>query len=87
MKDKSSISKAQSYIDIGEFWDTHDLADYWDQTESAEFEVDILSEITYYALDRKLPEDVRSLARKRGRIGRYTAKSMGAGEVAADILM
>ena len=66
MKDKSSISKAQSYIDIGEFWDTHDLADYWDQTEPAEFEVDILSEITYYALDRKLSEDVRALARKRG---------------------
>ena len=32
MRGKSSISKAQSYTDIGEFWDTHDLADYWDQT-------------------------------------------------------
>ena len=66
MKDKSSISEAQSYRDIGEFWDTHDLADYWDRTEPAEFDVDVLSEITYYALDRKLSEDVRSLARKRG---------------------
>ena len=66
MKDKSSISEAQSYMDIGEFWDTHDLADYWDRTEPAEFEVDVLSEITYYALDRKLSEDVRALARKRG---------------------
>jgi len=66
MKNESSISKAQSYIDIGEFWDTYDLADYWEQTEPAEFEVDVLSEITYYALDRKLSEDVRSLARKRG---------------------
>lgn len=66
MKNESSISKAQSYIDIGEFWDTHDIADYWDRTEPAEFEVDVLSEITYYALDRKLSEDVRSLARKRG---------------------
>jgi len=66
MKNESSISKAQSYVDIGEFWDTHDLADYCDRTEPAEFEVDVLSEITYYALDRKLLEDVRSLARKRG---------------------
>jgi hypothetical protein len=66
MRDNSSISEAQSYTDIGEFWDTHDLADYWDRTEPAEFEVDILSEITYYALDSKLSEDVRSLARKRG---------------------
>ena len=66
MKDKSSISEAKSYRDIGKFWDTRDLADYWDRTEPAEFEVDVLSEITYYALDRKLSEDVRSLARKRG---------------------
>jgi len=66
MRGKSSISKAQSYTDIGEFWDTHDLADYWDQTEPAEFEVGVLSEMTYYALDRELSEEVRSLARKRG---------------------
>ncbi|MBA1343175.1 MAG: hypothetical protein C5S52_06215 [ANME-2 cluster archaeon] len=66
MRNRSSISEAQSYRDIGEFWDTHDLADHWDQTEPAEFEVDILSEITYYALDSKLSEAVRSLARKRG---------------------
>ena len=66
MRNRSSISEAQSYRDIGEFWDTHDLADHWDQTEPAEFEVDILSEITYYALDRKLSEAVRPLARKRG---------------------
>ena len=66
MRNRSSISETQSYRDIGEFWDTHDLADHWDQTEPAEFEVDILSEITYYALDSKLSEAVRSLARKRG---------------------
>ncbi|MEA1864446.1 MAG: CopG family antitoxin [Euryarchaeota archaeon] len=66
MRGKSSISKAQSYTDIGKFWDTRDLADYWDQTEPAEFEVDVLSEMTYYALDRELSEEVRSLARKRG---------------------
>lgn len=36
---KSSISKARSYREIGEFWDEHDLGDHWDQTEPAEFEV------------------------------------------------
>ncbi len=25
---------------ITEFWETHSLADYWDQTEPAEFEFD-----------------------------------------------
>lgn len=65
-KSKSSLSKARSYKEIGEFWDTHDLADFWDRTKSARFEVDIESEVTYYALDSKLSKKVRSIAKKRG---------------------
>lgn len=38
---KTSISKASSYAEIGEFWDTHDLSDYWEQTKPAEFEVEV----------------------------------------------
>ena len=30
--------------EIGEFWDTHDLADYWDETEEVEFQIDLKSE-------------------------------------------
>jgi len=37
----SSISKADSYEAIGEFWDTHSSADYWDQGYEVEFEVTI----------------------------------------------
>lgn len=65
-KNRSSISKARSYKEIGEFWDTHDLADYWDQTKPVEFEVDIQSEVTYYALDNALSRRVRAIARQRG---------------------
>ena len=65
-KSRSSISKAESYKEIGEFWDTHDLADYWEQTELAEFEVDIRSEVTYYALDNTLSARVRAIAKQRG---------------------
>lgn len=63
---KSSVSKAQSYQEIGEFWDTHDLAEYWDRTHPVEFEVDIQSEVTYFPLDNALSGKVRSLAAKRG---------------------
>jgi len=63
---KSSISKAKSYKEIGEFWDTHDLIDFWDQTKRVEFEVGIESEITYCSLDKKLAEEVQSIAQKRG---------------------
>ncbi len=33
-KHKSSISQAMSYKEIGAFWDTHDLADFWDKTKN-----------------------------------------------------
>lgn len=36
---KSSISKATSYEEIGEFWDTHGVTDYWELTEPCEFTV------------------------------------------------
>ncbi len=65
-EDKNSISKAKSYSEIGEFWDTHDLSDFWSQTKEVEFEVDVNSEITYYALDKKLSEQIQSIAQKRG---------------------
>jgi hypothetical protein len=37
--EQSSISQARSLEEIAEFWDTHSLADYWDQTHEVEFEV------------------------------------------------
>ncbi|MCJ7577307.1 MAG: BrnA antitoxin family protein [candidate division Zixibacteria bacterium] len=64
-KSKNSLSKAISYKEIGDFWDTHDLTGFWDRTKSAKFEVDIHSEVTYYALDSKLSEKVRSIAGKK----------------------
>jgi len=35
----TSISKARTIEEIAEFWDTHSLADYWDQTYEVQFEV------------------------------------------------
>jgi hypothetical protein len=63
---KSTISQASSYKEIGDFWDTHDLADYWDQTEPVDFEVGIQSEVTYYALDKKLSQMLSEVAEERG---------------------
>ncbi len=62
MDEKSSISQAQSYKEIAEFWDTHDVADYWDQTEPVEFEVDIQSEARYYPLETTLAASVAKIA-------------------------
>ncbi len=38
-KNKASISKAGTLEEIGEFWDNHSLADYWEQTETVEFKI------------------------------------------------
>lgn len=63
---KSSISQAQSYREIGEFWDTHDLVDYWEQTKPVEFEVNIRSEARYCALESTLAARMAEIAWQRG---------------------
>jgi hypothetical protein len=65
-RNKSSISKASTYEEIGEFWDTHDLTDYWDQTKPVEFEVELQSETTLFAIESGLSSRIRELAIQRG---------------------
>ena len=65
-KSKSTISKASTYQEIGDFWDTHDLSDYWDQTKPIEFEVDIQSEAIYYPVEPRLSAQISSIAKQRG---------------------
>ncbi len=63
---RSSISQGVSYKEIAEFWDSHDLPEYWDALEPAEFEVDIQGETTYYPLEASLSAMLRSVARGKG---------------------
>jgi hypothetical protein len=65
-KGKSSISKANSYEEIAEFWDTHSLSDYWDQLEPVEFEFDIQSIKICYDIDEKLSKIIRMNSKRRG---------------------
>ncbi|OGP54497.1 MAG: hypothetical protein A2W73_02900 [Deltaproteobacteria bacterium RIFCSPLOWO2_12_55_13] len=65
-KNKTSISKARSYAEIGEFWDEHDLSDFWGKTRKVTFDVEIESEVTYYPIEKTLSEKIQLLARKRG---------------------
>ncbi|NIR47219.1 hypothetical protein GWO43_01870 [candidate division KSB1 bacterium] len=65
-KNKSSISEAKSYEEIAEFWDEHDLTDYWDKTKEVTFDVEIETERIYYGIDNKLAEEIEALAKHRG---------------------
>ena len=65
-KNKSSISKAQSYAEIGKFWYEHDLSDYWSNTRRVKFDVVLEPEATYYPVSKDLAEEIKSVARKKG---------------------
>ena len=63
---KSSISAARAYRDIGEFWDKHDLSDFWGKTRRVRVDVDIESEVTYYPIEQNLSKKIQLLARRQG---------------------
>ncbi len=65
-ENKTTISKANSYHEIGEYWDAHDLSEVWDKTEEIKFEVDLQSDVFYYAVETSLSSKLHSIAEKRG---------------------
>ena len=65
-ENKNTISQAESYREIAEFWDAHSLAEFWEQTEPVEFKVDIQSEATYYPLERQLSQQLAQAAYEHG---------------------
>jgi hypothetical protein len=65
-KGKSSISKARSYVEIGDYWDEHDLNEVWRKTKKVTFDVVLEPEATYYPVEKDLSEKIQSVARKQG---------------------
>ncbi len=56
----------KSIEEAAEFWDSHDLADYWDLTREAEFDVDIQRRVFLTALEPELAKKLSECARKQG---------------------
>ncbi len=65
MSDKTPVSNAHTYQEIGAFWDEHDATEFGEQIE-IEVEVNIVSQCRYYPLDKELSVQIREIARKRG---------------------
>ncbi len=65
-KNKSSISKAETYKEIGEFWDKNDLTDFWEQIEPVEFEIEIESQTTYFPVETNLSTKLVAVAKRHG---------------------
>lgn len=50
----------------GEFWDTHSLADYWDETKEAHFEVDLRQRVYFVPIEKNLADGVAKRATAQG---------------------
>lgn len=56
----------ESIEEFQEFWDTHSSADYEEQMEDVEVDIDIRSSRVYCAVAKDLLEQVRAQARRQG---------------------
>lgn len=61
----TGVSKTRTVEELGDFWDSHSLADYWDQTREAEFEVRALRR-RRVTLDPQVYTEIEAQARIRG---------------------
>jgi len=52
--------------EAADFWETHDLADYWDVTQEAHFEVDIQRRVFLTALEPQLAKKLTDVAHRQG---------------------
>jgi hypothetical protein len=50
----------------GNFWDTHNLSDYWDQTSEAHFEVNLDRQVILVPLEQNVAHQLASVARRQG---------------------
>ncbi len=65
MSDKTPVSNASTYQEIGAFWDEHDSTEFGEQSD-ANFLVNISSQRRYYPLDRDLSFEIRRIAKQHG---------------------
>jgi len=61
----TSISRASTLAEIGDYWDTHSLTEHWDETSEVEFVVRAQQQ-HHVAIEPELYNRVEVQARQRG---------------------
>ncbi len=56
----------QTLEEAGEFWDTHDLGDYWDQTEEASVNFRLKRKRHFFSIEPALARQLQKAAEARG---------------------
>ena len=65
MPNKTSVSNASSYQDIGSFWDEHDATEAGEQAID-DFDVNIKSQRRYFPVDSQLSLKIKEVANQHG---------------------
>ena len=61
----SRLPKFSSLQEIADFWDTHSLADYDDETQDVEITFDPSARRTYIGIEPELLADLKHIAQER----------------------
>jgi len=65
-KSKSKkLPKFDSLDKLVDFFDTHDMGEYWDEMPEAHFAVDIKKRTHFFPLDAVLAEQLNQIAKKK----------------------
>ncbi len=60
-----SIPKFGSLDELVEFFETHDLGEYWDHMPEAHFDIEIKRRVHIFSLDEDLAERLTAIARAK----------------------
>lgn len=63
---RSHIPKFKSIHELSEFFETHDMGDYWNKMPKADFEIDVKKKTHVFALDDDLAEKLTSISKAKG---------------------
>ncbi len=56
----------QNLTEAADFWDSHDVTEYWELTREASFEVDIQRHVFLTALEPELAKKLTAYAHRQG---------------------
>ena len=55
----------KTIMEASDFWDTHDIADYWDEIKEVKFKVSLKKEPKYIVLEESIAKKAFNVAKKK----------------------
>jgi len=55
----------KTIMEASDFWDKHDITEYWDDTKEVKFKVSLKKEPKYIALEESIAEKAFNVAKKK----------------------